>query len=101
MSEECLPIQELDATPSRFTVIDVRDAEEYAAGHVYGALNVPLARLEEKALLETDARRIVTVCGKGGGRSAEAVQRLHEFGFSDAIWLCGGTNAWLERHGAD
>ena len=34
---------------------------------------------------------VVTVCGKGGGRSAEASDRLKVFGFKNSYWLCGGT----------
>jgi rhodanese-related sulfurtransferase len=37
---------------------------------------------------------IVTACGKGGGRSADASDKLKELGFKNAYWLCGGTFAW-------
>ncbi|MDP2342700.1 MAG: rhodanese-like domain-containing protein [Deltaproteobacteria bacterium] len=46
------------------------------------------------------ASKVVTVCGKGGGRSDRAAQLLRERGFVDVAALCGGTAAWLEVHQA-
>ena len=40
---------------------------------------------------------LITACGKGGGRSAEATEKLQLLGFSKAIWLCGGTIGWNEK----
>jgi rhodanese-related sulfurtransferase len=36
----------------------------------------------------------LSACGKGGGRSAEGAKLLKEYGLN-AIWLCGGTDKWL------
>jgi rhodanese-related sulfurtransferase len=38
--------------------------------------------------------RIITVCAKGGGRSAQAAQVLRDIGFGRTWWLCGGTVGW-------
>ena len=52
-------------------------------------------------LRQTDAfkylspkERIITVCAKGGGRSAQAAQVLRDMGFGRTWWLCGGTEGW-------
>ena len=80
-----LPIEALRAEPSRYHVIDVRDPEDHAAGHVDGAVNLPLAQLLANGA-EIPAGRIpVTVCGKGGGRSAEAAEALRKAGPADAV----------------
>lgn len=96
-SQDCLPIEALKTDPARYLVIDVRDPQDHAAGHVDGAVNLPLARLLEEGVDVPAGRTPVTVCGKGGGRSAEAVDALRKAGHDDAVWLCGGTNGWLER----
>ncbi len=79
-------------------VVDVRSPEEFAAGHVAGAVNMPLdtlaARLGE---LPRDAT-VVTACGKGGGRSDRAAEMLRAQGFASARPLCGGTLAWQAQH---
>lgn len=93
--ENCLPIEALRADPARYHVIDVRDPEDHAAGHVDGAVNVPLARLLADGAEVPAGRTPLTVCGKGGGRSAEAAEALRKAGHADTVWLCGGTNAWM------
>ena len=96
--ENCLPIEALRADPARYHVIDVRDPEDHAAGHVDGAVNVPLARLLADGAEIPAGRTPVTVCGKGGGRSAEAAEALRIAGHANTVWLCGGTNAWMATY---
>jgi rhodanese-related sulfurtransferase/DNA-binding transcriptional ArsR family regulator len=76
------------------TVLDVRPPEEYAQGHVVGALNVPLDRLEERLKdLPTD-REVVAYCrGPWCVLSFEAVARLREAGF-EARRLQDGLPEW-------
>jgi rhodanese-related sulfurtransferase len=73
-------------------VLDVREADEWAAGHVGGALHIPLmelpARIDE---LPKDAT--VTVVCRVGGRSAQATSWLAAQGY-DAVNLDGGMLAW-------
>ncbi|MDA4889024.1 rhodanese-like domain-containing protein [Streptomyces sp. MS2A] len=78
-----------------FTVVDVRSAGEYAGGHLPGAHNVPLERLDEAAdALGTAAARgpLLLVCASGN-RSAKACARLAGRG-TEAATLEGGTSAW-------
>lgn len=73
------------------TVIDVRSASEYAEAHVDDAVHLPIEDLDSGGLSKGTA--IVTVCGKGGGRSEHAAEHLRRRGFS-ARSLC--TQGWMQ-----
>jgi len=75
-------------------VVDVRSPEEYASGHLPEAINIPITELLERSREWSPKERIVTVCAKGGGRSAQAAQVLRDLGFGRTWWLCGGTLGW-------
>jgi rhodanese-related sulfurtransferase len=90
-----LTLANLAADPGRYYLIDVRDAQDHAAAHVAGAVNIPLAQLAAR-LGEIAGDRIpVTICGKGGGRSAEGADLLIRLGRKGALALEGGTQGWL------
>ncbi|WP_031039058.1 rhodanese-like domain-containing protein [Streptomyces sp. NRRL F-5650] len=78
-----------------FTVVDVRSAGEYAGGHLPGAHNVPLERLDEAAdaLAAAAARGPLLLVCASGNRSAKGCARLAARGV-EAATLEGGTNAW-------
>ena len=75
-------------------VVDVRSPEEFATGHLPEAINIPLGQLLEQARTWSKRERVITVCAKGGGRSAQAAQLLRDAGFGRTWWLCGGTMGW-------
>jgi rhodanese-related sulfurtransferase len=75
----------------------VRPPAEFASGHVDGATNIPLDAIGAGASRLPRGSLIVTVCGKGGGRSDRAAQVLRERGFTAVRSLCGGTDGW-RRH---
>jgi rhodanese-related sulfurtransferase/DNA-binding transcriptional ArsR family regulator len=76
------------------TVIDVRPPEEYAQGHVAGALNLPLDRLQERLKDLPPDREVVAYCrGPWCVLSFEAVARLREAGF-EARRLQDGLPEW-------
>jgi len=88
--------QVIKQSPEQVTIIDVRSPEKYAEMHIPGAVNIPLTELE-KHLNELSIQAvIITACGKGGGRSAEAAAILRDKGFSHANFLCGGTFGFFE-----
>ncbi len=82
------------ALRGRVLILDVRSAQEFASGHVEGAVNIPLDTLDAYASSLPRDRLIVTVCGKGGGRSDRAAQELGTRGFKSVRSLCGGTDGW-------
>ena len=83
----------------------MREPDEYAAGRVPGAHNVPRGFLEVRADLDhpkRDAwladrhRPLVLYCG-GGNRSALAAQTLQEMGFARVVSMAEGWSGWLRR----
>jgi rhodanese-related sulfurtransferase len=78
-------------------LLDVREPGEYGAGHVLGAKNMPLARLEAAApeIAKRKDRPVVVYC-EGGDRSARALALLKKQGFTRAANLSGGLKAWQQ-----
>jgi rhodanese-related sulfurtransferase len=79
------------------TLIDVRDQEEFEAGHIPGARNVKGSTLAEQAptLLPDPSQPIALVCA-GGNRSAIAALELQTLGYSSVMSLQGGLRQWPE-----
>ena len=96
-----LTLAALAADPDRFHMIDVRDAEDYAVAHVAGAVHIPLAELAKRAREIPASKTPVTICSKGGSRSAEGADFLRESGHTDALGLEGGTKGWRARYKQD
>ncbi len=75
-------------------VIDVREEDEYRAGHVPGALLIPLATVAEHLdRFHTDGPTYV-IC-KSGGRSMRACELAAGEGY-DVVNVAGGTAAWID-----
>jgi len=78
-------------------VVDVRDAADYRAGHIPGALSLPLPELDHRLAELNGWRRLpVAVVCRTDKRSAVAVQRLRAAGFATPILVRGGMRAWGE-----
>ena len=73
-------------------VIDVREPHEYAAGHLPGAVLIPMGRLPGR-IAELDRRAPVYVVCASGNRSATMTGFLRAAGF-DAYPVAGGTGEW-------
>ena len=80
------------------TVIDVRSTEQYDAGHVPGAVNIPLASLGASLdrLPKDKDQPILTVCNRGN-ISANGMLYLKALGYTRVKSLSGGTNAWKQE----
>lgn len=91
----------------QYVLIDVREPEEYAAGHLPGAVNLPRGVLEFRIeahpalacrtspeLADRD-RPLVLYC-LTGGRSALATESLQRLGFTRVRSLSGGVTAWRQ-----
>lgn len=86
-------VDELDPT---FQIVDVRLPEEYAAGHLPEAINLPLAHLREQAVALSAQRAVAVYCDTGA-RSASATYLLCERGF-DARLVAGGVSGELLKN---
>jgi len=95
---EPVPRQELLRRVRRrdVVVLDVRPPEEYAAGHIVGALSLPLAELRRRLADLPTSRKIVAYCrGPYCVLAAEAVRLLRQRGF-DAVRLSDGYPEWRD-----
>lgn len=93
MTQPGAPSTPVSALPDDAVLLDVREDDEWAAGHATGALHIPLAQVPER-LGELGGGTVHVVC-KSGGRSAQAVAWLNQNGV-DAVNVEGGTTAWAQ-----
>jgi uncharacterized membrane protein YdjX (TVP38/TMEM64 family) len=76
-------------------VLDVRDANDYAAGHIAGARSIPLPELKDRLQELEDWRdKPVAVICRTDRRSAQAVQLLAEQGFGQVLLVKEGMQRW-------
>jgi len=74
-------------------VIDVREPDEFAAGHIAGATNLPLSRFDPALLPPANGKILVLNCA-GGRRSAAALTQCMAARSGVDTHLCGGIGAW-------
>ena len=90
-------LKALQASGEKFTLIDVREDNEWDAGHATGAVHLGKGVIEreiEKAAPRKDAK-LVLYCG-GGSRSALATDSLMKMGYTNAFSLVGGLGAYTK-----
>jgi rhodanese-related sulfurtransferase len=76
-------------------VLDVRNEDEYDAGHVAGAKLIPLGQLAARQDEIPEADPLYVICASGG-RSLTAAKALVQSGYR-AISVAGGTRGWIEQ----
>lgn len=86
-------VEALDGLGADAVVLDVREPEEYAHGHVPGALSLPQAELATR-LAEVPRDRPVFVICESGMRSLRATQFLRQLDYTRVVNVRGGTAAW-------
>lgn len=78
-------------------LVDVREADEYAAGHIAGAIHMARGVLEFKfsgnPALQSRDLKVVLYC-KTSGRAALAALALHDMGYLNVRSIAGGFDAW-------
>lgn len=78
-------------------ILDVREAKDFAAGHLPRARNIPLKDLAGRVgELAKFKDKPVIVTDKGGTRAAAACRLLQKSGFSNVHHLKGGVTAWQQ-----
>ncbi len=94
-AEDLRILLEIEEPEERPLLLDVREQSEWTAGHVEGAIHIPLGSLESRAN-ELDATRSVVLYCAGGARSIDASYILKDKGFAKVASLAGGTAAWTQ-----
>jgi rhodanese-related sulfurtransferase len=91
-----IPVIDAHSVGSEVVILDVREDEEWAAGHIAGAVHVPMMQLPQRLQFDpgplTPDAPIVVVC-KVGSRSAQVTAWLRHHGY-EASNLAGGMYAW-------
>lgn len=89
-------LKKLILNEQKVVIFDVRSLEEYETQHIPNAINVSTEQLENSNFTIENDLLIVTVCGKGGGRSESAASYI-QLNFSNVVYyLEGGTFGWFE-----
>lgn len=80
-------------------ILDVRESDEYKAGHILNSQLIPLGKLKERIgeLAKHKDAPVVVVC-RSGNRSATACVTLTKQGFTQAYNLAGGMMAWQKAN---
>jgi rhodanese-related sulfurtransferase len=79
-----------------WTVVDVREPHEFAAGHIPNALNMPTSSFEPRDLPQ--GKPVVLIC-QAGGRSRNALNKARGIGREDVRHFAGGMNGWRSHNG--
>lgn len=75
------------------TLLDVREPDEWRAGHIAGARHLPMAEIPARVADLPRDEPVVVLCRRGG-RSAQVIAYLQGQGFSNLTNLDGGMQAW-------
>ncbi|MCY4069406.1 MAG: molybdopterin-synthase adenylyltransferase MoeB [Acidimicrobiaceae bacterium] len=83
---------------SGWTLLDVREPDEYEQGAIAGAVHIPRGQLESSIenRIADRSRPIVAMCA-GGVRSAFAAVTLQQLGYSEVASMAGGFNKWKDE----
>ncbi|HEX8251519.1 MAG TPA: molybdopterin-synthase adenylyltransferase MoeB [Thermoanaerobaculia bacterium] len=98
--EFCSPMQERDITPSEvneqrseLVLIDVREQNEWNAGHIDSATHIPLSQVPQRMADIPKDRDVVMIC-RSGGRSGRAQEFLLQNGYTRVKNMVGGMQRW-------
>lgn len=91
-------LKRIEKNDSSMVILDVRTPEEFAKGHVPGAINIPYTHLPARISEVADAadKDIVVYCTVGI-RAEKGAERLRENGFTRLLHLDGDMKVWEEK----
>jgi rhodanese-related sulfurtransferase len=80
-------------------VVDVCESDEFAAGHITGAKNVPVGQLQQRLpdVVKNKTVPLILVCASGA-RASRAAALAKTLGYDKAVVLGGGMRAWKEAN---
>lgn len=77
-------------------IVDVREAHEFASGHIPGSVNMPLSRFDANKLPK--GKPVILTCASGG-RSGHACNQVRHAGREDVVNHRGGVGGWARMGG--
>lgn len=81
-------------TEENYVILDVRTAQEFASGHIPGAVLLPNETIgTEDILLLPDKDQLILVYCRSGNRSKQAAEKLAQLGYTNIVEF-GGINSW-------
>ena len=96
MMPQDVPTTSVDQVPVDAVLLDVREHDEWDAGHAPQAIHIPLGELAERVgEVPQDSGEVYVVC-RMGGRSARATMYLNQSGW-DAVNVAGGMQVWHQQ----
>jgi rhodanese-related sulfurtransferase len=92
-------LKRIEQKDASMIILDVRTPEEFAAGHVPGAINIPYTHLPARVAELPDAgdKDVVLYCATGV-RAERAATRMREHGYTRLLHLDGDMKAWDEKN---
>lgn len=94
MSVSDNPETTVDQLPDDAVILDVREDDEWNAGHVKDATHLPAAEVPQRLGEVPEGDPIYVVC-RGGGRSSRVTSWLNDNGF-EAVNVAGGMQSWQQ-----
>lgn len=80
-------------------IVDVREREEYEAGHIPSSISIPLAEISQSDLsFLNEDKKLIVYC-TSGIRSAKAARLLRKKGVKGVVDFSGGIRVWLKSGG--
>ncbi len=97
--EEIDPSQVNELLHEGAVIIDVRESEEFAAGHLPGARHVPRSYLESRVegVVRDRTQKVILYCASGQRSALGAYTLINELGFEDVVNMTGGYTLWKDR----
>lgn len=89
-----MPTAAVDEVPDGAYLLDVREDDEWTAGHAPGAHHLPMMEIPAR-LAEVPQDGDVVVACRMGGRSAQVVAYLRQHGWDNVVNLEGGMQDWV------
>lgn len=82
----------------KLTIVDVRNDDEYKAGHIAGTILIPLPTIPDGAKALTKDQEIILIC-RSGNRSGQAAQLLAAAGYTKLVNVTDGMQGWEKAGG--
>ncbi len=94
----CEALWQLEHAGERPNILDVREQDEWDAGHIEWATHLPLSNVREQVeKIFPNKNELIISCCASGGRSAKAVDIMKELGYTNVKNLIGGYTGYCGR----